>query len=275
MRRFPVGAAMAVFLFFSLAVMQACGPSWGYDPLPTPHDTEEIPVGSGVTMMVVRIPPGTFAMGTASEADPQFSNSRPVHDVIIGEAFYIGLYEVTQAEYEAVMGENPSEFVDPTKPVDSVSWYNAVGFCERLSASSGYIVRLPTEAEWEYVCRSEEWDVDQLFPFGDDLTLLADYAWYADNSGDETHPVGEKLPNSLGVYDLSGNVLEWVQDWYGEYGSELQTDPTGPAEGTARVLRGGNFLRPALEASCPRRHADAPNASAYLYGGFRVVIQDF
>jgi formylglycine-generating enzyme required for sulfatase activity len=151
------------------------------------------------------------------------------------------MYEVTQQQYEKVMGTNPSTTKGPQNPVEKVSWNDAVEFCRKLSAlpaekSAGYVYRLPTEAEWEYACRA---GTQTAYSFGDSESELGDYAWYDKNAGGTTHPVGSKKPNAWGLYDMHGNVFEWCQDWYGSYPSGSVTDPTGESSGSHRVVRGG------------------------------------
>jgi formylglycine-generating enzyme required for sulfatase activity len=153
------------------------------------------------------------------------------------------------------MGKNPSEFKGATNPVEGLSWEDATEFCKKLSEKTRQTVRLPTEAEWEYACRA---GTESAFSFGDDLSALGDYAWWAGNSDKTTHPVGQKKPNSWGLYDMHGNVLEWCADWYGEYPKGPATDPSGPATGDRRVLRGGGvgpqrYRRPSMCVSRQRR----------------------
>jgi formylglycine-generating enzyme required for sulfatase activity len=187
------------------------------------------------------LPGGTFTMDDGNEA----------HQVTLTKAFELGVYEVTQEQYEAVMGTNPGRYEGPQNPVEQVSWDDAVEFCRKLSElpaekSAGYVYRLPTEAEWEYACRAATTTV---YSFGDSDSELGDYAWYDKNSGGTTHPVGGKKPNPWGLYDMHGNVFEWCQDWYGDYPSGSVTDPTGAAVGSTgaavgsfRVYRGGCWL---------------------------------
>ena len=168
------------------------------------------------------------------------------HQVTLTKPFELGVYQVTQAQYQKVMGTNPSHFKGPQNPVEQVSWDEAVEFCRKLSAlpaekAAGYVYRLPTESEWEYACRAA---TRTEYSFGDGDSELGDYAWYKDNSGGTTHPVGEKKPNPWGLYDMHGNVFEWCQDWYGDYPSGAVTDPTGPSScslGSLRVNRGGGW----------------------------------
>jgi len=199
---------------------------------------------SAVEMLLV--PPGTFMMGcSASLQDACLPHEEPVHQVTLTRAFYLARHEVTQAEWTAVMGSNPSRFVaangypgSDERPVEQVSWNAAAKFMETTS------LRLPTEAEWEFACRA---GTTTAFNDGsDDDATLGLLAWYATNSAAQTHPVGGKLPNRLGFHDMHGNVFEWVEDWYGEsfYWQSPAVDPTGPAGGIARVLRGGSWNHP-------------------------------
>ena len=207
------------------------------------------------TMEFVRIAPGTFQMGsTSDEAD---DDEKKVTRVRIREGFWLGKYEVTQAEWEAVMGWNPSWFSGCARcPVERVSWEDVQEFIDRVNARSGQDrYRLPTEAEWEYAARAGT--------SGDRyLADLNEIAWYRDNGGDRTHPVGGKRPNSWGLHDMLGNVWEWVADWYGDYPGGSVTDPRGAASGSYRVDRGCSWgdLRPGLPRSESR--ASAPRATA-------------
>ena len=178
----------------------------------------------------------------------------------ITKPFYLGKYLVTQEQWEAVMGNNPSRFKGPKNPVETVSWDDCQQFLDKLNAKVGVRggkFQLPTEAQWEYACRAGS---TTTYCFGDDESGLGEYAWYATNSGGRTHPVGEKKPNAWGLYDMHGNVWEWCQDWYdGSYYANSPTDdPTGPTTGSSRVFRGGSWrerargCRSALRvASCP------------------------
>ncbi|MGQ4809396.1 Hercynine oxygenase [Candidatus Entotheonellaceae bacterium PAL068K] len=179
------------------------------------------------------IPAGTFMMGSLNgEADEQ-----PVHQVTISKPFYLGKYEVTQGQWQAVMGNNPSFFIgNPKLPVESVPQPDVQEFIHRLNAKEGGDrYRLPTEAEWEYAARAGS-TTD--YSFGNDATRLSEFAWYKANSNEQTHPVGQLKPNAWGLYDIHGNVWEWVQDWYGRYTSEAVTDPKGATKGTHRLRRG-------------------------------------
>jgi formylglycine-generating enzyme required for sulfatase activity len=190
---------------------------------------------NSIGMEFVLIPAGTFQMGY----NDGYDREKPVHSVTISKPFYLGKYEVTRREWKAVMGSNPSRFEGDNRPVESVSWDDVQEFIKKLNAKEGGDkYRLPTEAEWEYACRA---GTTTNWYFGDNENLLGDYAWYRDNSGNETKPVGQKKPNAFGLYDMHGNVWEWCQDWYGSYESGNQTDPQGPVSGSRRVSRGGSW----------------------------------
>jgi formylglycine-generating enzyme required for sulfatase activity len=185
---------------------------------------------AGLNLAMVWLAGGSFQMGSNdSDAD---SDEKPVHTVSL-DGFWIGKYEVTQREYEALMGNNPSLFKGADRPVTVVSWDDAMAFCGKLSAATGKTYSLPTEAQWEYACRA---GTTTKWCFGDDESRAGEYAWYA---GDGTRPVGQKQPNAWGLYDMHGNVWEWCADWYGPYGAGAQRNPMGAATGQSRVLRGG------------------------------------
>ena len=233
---------------------------------------------------LVFIPPGTFRMGSPTnevgrnEVDPQIG-ADPQRAVTISRGFWMGKYEVTQAEYLAVTGTNPSGFKgDPNRPVDSVSWFNATNYCGKLTQQeraagripTNSVYRLPTEAEWEYACRA--WTSTR-FSHGDDPSYIntSEYAWYDGNSGGMTHSVGQKLPNPWGLYDMHGNIAEWCQDWYAPYPGGIALDPQGPATGSLRAFRGGLWLRPASYCRSAWRNAVSPDFAGGG-GGFRVVL---
>ncbi|MBQ8226949.1 MAG: SUMF1/EgtB/PvdO family nonheme iron enzyme [Bacteroidaceae bacterium] len=188
---------------------------------------------------MVYVEGGTFTMGATKEQKRKARyNEKPAHQVTLS-SFYIGKYEVTQAEWEAVMDSNPSHFKGANLPVENVSWYDCLEFIRKLNVLTGKQFRLPTEAEWEYAARGGKHSYGEKYAVGGDVDNVA---WYSGNSGDKTHPVGQKRGNELGLYDMSGNVWEWCQDWLGSYSSSHQTNPTGPATGGERVLRGGSWF---------------------------------
>ena len=202
----------------------------------------------GTTMDFVWIEPGRFVMGSPSSEPDRTSYDAPQHTVTISEGFYLGQCEITQGQWGAVMETRPWSHQDhveenPAHPAVYVSWDDMQGFLERLNGASGEgLYRLPTEAEWEYACRA---GTTTRWSFGDDESMLGEFAWYRDNAWIvgllNAQPVGAKLANPWGLFDMHGNVWEWVQDWYGPNMNSSQIDPTGPPTGSARVLRGGYF----------------------------------
>jgi formylglycine-generating enzyme required for sulfatase activity len=210
-------------------------------------------------MEFVTIPAGEFRMGSENGDD----NEKPVHQVRLSRSFEMGKYEVTQAEWQAVMNNNPSHFKGEKLPVETVSWAAAQGFIERLNArDDGYVYRLPTEAEWEYACRAGS--------TGDYAGQLDEMGWYDGNAGGKTHPVGQKKPNAWGLYDLHGNVWEWCQDWLDKYPSAAVTDPIGLNTGSGRVFRGGSWNYTAADCRSANRLGFSPGDGFY-YLGFRLV----
>ena len=193
---------------------------------------------NGVSFEMVRVEGGTFRMGATSEQGSDADgDEKPVHSVTLS-GYYIGKTEVTQVLWEAVMGINPSRFKGDYLPVENVSWDDCQEFIRKLNSMTGQNFRLPTEAEWEFACRGGNNSRGYKYSGSNNLGSVA---WYDGNSGNKTHPVGTKAPNELGIYDMSGNVWEWCADWYGDYSSGAQTNPTGPYGGSNRVYRGGSW----------------------------------
>ena len=217
---------------------------------------------------MVRVRGGCFQMGDTSGGG--MDNEKPLHEVCVSD-FYIGKYEVTQAEWQAVMGSNPSKFTGNRRPVDSVSWEDAQAFIAKLNRMTGRRYRLPSEAEWEYAARSggkaEEWAGTSV------ESQLVDYAWYSDNSGEKSHVVGTKRPNGLGIYDMSGNLWEWVQDLYSDvwYKESPRDNPQGPQTGNARVVRGGSWDINSVSVRAASRDWSNP-AGRDSGTGFRVGL---
>jgi formylglycine-generating enzyme required for sulfatase activity len=233
------------------------------------------PLRNSIGLELKLLPAGTFTMGSSEGGD------ETPHQVTLTRPFYLGVYEVTQEQYEQVMGQNLSEFKGARNPIERVSWEDAVEFCRKLSAlpeekAAGRVYRLPTEAEWEYACRAGS---TTKYCFGDSEAQLGDYAWFRQNSGSKTHPthpvgekpVGEKQPNGWGLYDMHGNVWEWCSDWYVEYPKGAVSDPTGAREGSYRVLRGGGWVDVAADCRSAHRYGYDPSDRNMLYG-FRVAL---
>jgi formylglycine-generating enzyme required for sulfatase activity len=222
---------------------------------------------NGVSFNMVRVDGGTFQMGATSEQQNPDSDEKPVHRVTLSD-YYIGETEVTQGLWEAVMGSNPSNFKGSNLPVERVSWDDSQAFIRKLNQLTGRRFRLPTEAEWEYAARGG--NRSRGYQYGGSNTLT-DVAWYYDNSKDKTHDVKTKQSNELGLYDMSGNVWEWCQDWYGDYSSSAQTNPTGPSSGSSRVGRGGCWSSDAWCCRVSTRINYSPgNANYYL--GLRLAL---
>ncbi len=215
-------------------------------------------------IVFVYIPGGSFMMGSP-EGGGSEDDEHPQHMVTL-DGFWMSRYEVTQAQYEAVVGNNPSHFRGADRPVEQVSWNEAMAFCEKFAGSG---VRLPTEAEWEYACRA---GTSTRYYWGD--TMNGDYCWYRGNSGGETHPVGTKKPNAWGLYDMSGNAREWCLDWYDGkyYESSPEKNPTGPQRGEDRVLRGGDWSNGDSFVGSAYRFGFDPKNGYNYYCGFRCVI---
>jgi formylglycine-generating enzyme required for sulfatase activity len=230
---------------------------------------------------MVFIPPNTFRLGSPTNEIGRAADEGPQTTVTISHGFWMGRFEVTQREYLAVIGSNPSGFPgDLNRPVETVSWLDATNYCairtqQELAAGlipPGSQYRLPTEAEWEYAARAGS---STRFSHGDDATALPNYAWYAAISGVGTHPVGQKAPNAWGLYDMEGNVLEWCLDWYGPYPGGFETDPQGPASNAigVKVMRGGAWE--GFESDCRSARRQAEGVSPFIHDfilGFRVVL---
>lgn len=213
---------------------------------------------NSIKMRLVQIPAGEFLMGSPDSDSEASSDEKPQHRVRITRPFHLGAFEVAQSQYQQVMGSNPSNFKDESglSPVEIVSWTDVEEFCGKLSGlpqekQAGRQYRLPTEAEWEYACRAGS---TSRYGFDESRDSLGSYAWFSENSGSKTHPVGQKKPNAWGLHDMHGKVYEWCSDWYGTYDASGVDDPRGPTAGSYRVLRGGGWFivagvcRPACRA---------------------------
>ncbi len=257
-----------------------------------------IPLSDTVSLDMIWIEPGTFIMGS-SEDELGREDDETQHQVTLTQGYWLGKYEVTQAQYEAVMGTNPSDFKGADLPVERVTWNDAVKFCEWLTAQErvagrlpkGYEYTLPTEAQWEYACRA---GTTTAFNNGTNIPTMLQcedrpcpnldpLAWYGYNSGQydsagnytgngKTFPVGQKQPNAWGLYDMHGNVWEWCLDWYGSYPSSAVTDPKGSSSGSYRVLRGGSWNFNAYSCRSAYRFDSTPSDFNRNYYGFRVAL---
>jgi formylglycine-generating enzyme required for sulfatase activity len=237
---------------------------------------ESVTLPGGVTVPMVWIPAGTFAMGGPDTEDPHFSWEGPQHPVALS-GYWIGMYELTKRQWQAVMNTAPwsgkaNVLADPDSPAVYVTWDDAQAFLTALNACTGKTFRLPTEAQWEYACRA---GTSTRFYWGDDpsYALIGNYGWYKANASDigesYAHVVGLKRANGFGLYDMSGNAVEWCQDWYGTYTADAQTNPRGPATGSCRVLRGGNCSSWEFELRSDNR--DCNNSFASPNFGFRLA----
>lgn len=238
---------------------------------PVPNDPTQLPdeITNSIGMKLRLIPAGEFIMGGT-----QSNHEQPTHQVRIAQPFYMGIYPVTQREYEEIIGHNPSCFDgEPKRPVESVSWNDAATFCKKLSQNEGRTYRLPTEAEWEYACRAGS---TTEFYWGDSTSskVMDLYCWYKANPDDSTQLVGQKHPNEFGLYDMIGNVLEWCSDHYSRnyYKSSPPEGPCGPDSGSCRVCRGGSWIYgDSFRCRSAYRDSNEPsNANGEL--GFRVVL---
>jgi formylglycine-generating enzyme required for sulfatase activity len=274
----PVRTLLWVSSFLGLATLAVA-------QRPVPADADLLKTSIGMTLK--RIPAGTFAMGSSPEEDSILLNQKPQHTVKISRPFYLGIYEVTQREYTQIMNVNPSKFRgSDSLPVEQVSWFDAVIFCNKLSEREGrkpyYRIdgqkvsllkgngfRLPTEAEWEYSCRA---GTKTPFPFESKDTDIEKYGWFKKNSGGKTHPVGRKKPNGFGLYDMMGNVFEWCGDWFAVdyYEKSPGTDPTGPAETELRTIRGTAWMVDAVLVRSAYRNRSRPMDRDNMTG-FRVA----
>ena len=239
-------------------------------PTVTNSDNISIPVKDGVSIDMVRVEAGTFTMGATPEMKEPDDDEKPTHQVTLTNDYYIGKYEVTQALWQAVMGNNPSYSKGNNLPVERVSWDDCQEFISKLNSITGKTFRLPTEAEWEYAARGGNKSRGYQYSGSSNLS---DVAWYKDNSGSKTHTVGSRQANELGIYDMSGNVWEWCQDCFGTYSNSSQVNPTGANSRSKRVIRGGCWY---YSAGCCRssyRDYNTPG-SRFDNLGFRLVLSE-
>ena len=236
-------------------------------------NTITIPVKNGINIEMVKVEAGSFDMGATPEMRSlqyPYDDEKPDHRVTLTKNYDIGKYEVTQALWQVVMGNNPSRFKGDDLPVERVSWKRCQDFISKLNSLTGKRFRLPTEAEWEYAARGG--NKSRGYRYSGSNTL-DDVAWYGDNSGSKTHAVGTKQPNELGIYDMSGNVSEWCQDWRGSYSSSPQTNPTGAVSGSYRVDRGGSWLYSAWFSRSSSRGGRTPGGRDGDLG-LRLVLSE-
>ena len=247
-RQVSTVALVVLVALGSLAVATAAEPKEAGGKTKSPPKELTVDLGKGVKLEMVLIPAGEFLMGSPDSDKDADADEKPQHRVRITKPFYLGKYLVTQEQWEAVMGNNPSHFKGPKNPVETgqLGRLPAVSRASstRRSAAERASSQLPSEAQWEYACRAGS---TTQYCFGDDESKLGEYAWYGENSGDKTHPVGEKKPNAWGLYDMHGNVWEWCQDWYedGITRSRRWTIRRGLLTGSDRVFRGGGWGDPA------------------------------
>ena len=236
-------------------------------------------LGGSVQMKLALVPAGAFTMGSAPDERDREPDEGPARKVTITKPFYMGVHEVTQEQYETVMGTHPSRFKGPRRPVEGVWWSDAMEFCKRLSQRTGSTMRLPTEAQWEYACRA---GTTSRFSFGNSYDDLPRYANCSDAPHSTAAPpgagsggtanVGSLKPNRWGLYDMHGNVFEWCYDWYRDsYSGLADTDPQGAPSGAYRVLRGGSWAGPPWQCRSAYRHRFTADGRFNHLIGFRVV----
>lgn len=228
---------------------------------------------NGVSFDMMPVEAGTFTMGaTVEQGTDATDREKPAHQVTLTKDFHIGATEVTQALWQAVMGTNPSYFTgDLNRPVEQMSWNDCQTFITKLNQMTGKTFRMPTEAEWEFAARGGNLSEGYKYAGSDNVDEVA---WYQNNSGNTTHPVGTKMANELGLYDMSGNVMEWCQDFYGDFTSEAQTDPTGPAShsNNEHVYHSGCFDYPAHGCRVSFRYRSSPTYAGSNRLGLRLAL---
>ena len=234
----------------------------------TNGDIISIPVKDGISIDMVRVEAGTFVMGATPEMKSPYDDEKPKHRVTLTNDYYIGKYEVTQALWKAVMGDNPSKFKGENLPVEQVSWNDCQIFIGKLNNITGKTFRLPTEAEWEYAARGGKKSKGYRFSGSKDPYKVA---WYISNSENKSHPIGSRQANELNIYDMSGNVSEWCQDTYSKYEKTSQINPIGASNELNRVIRGGSWIANDWHCHSSDRGAHSPDWS-YSSLGFRLAL---
>lgn len=231
---------------------------------------DQIITVNGVSFKMIYVEGGTFTMGATSEqGSDAFNEEKPTHRVTLS-SYFIGETEVTQELWKAVMSKNPSYFKGNNRPVEQVSWDDCQNFIRQLNTITGKSFRLPTEAEWEFAARGGNKSNGYKYSGSNSVDRVA---WYTGNSGffGKTHDVKTKAANEMGIYDMSGNVWEWCQDWYGSYGASAETNPTGPSSGSVRMVRGGSWFYNAIYCRVATRYGNAP-ALRCVYLGLRLAL---
>lgn len=219
---------------------------------------------NGVRFKMIYVEGGSFMMGAADDDSEALNDEKPRHKVML-DSYYIAETQVTQALWEAVMGSNPSRFEGANRPVECVSWYDCQEFLKKLDALTGMQFRLPTEAQWEYAARGGKCSKGYKYAGGNNLDSIA---WWDGNSNHETHDVKQKQPNELGLYDMTGNVWEWCNDWFDDsyYANSLEHNPQGPGLGYNRVVRGGSWGFDARCCCLPYRVSESPDYRYHVIG---------
>ena len=250
---------------YVLTLLKPMGQNSGISP-----QTLIVSIKDGANIEMIKVEAGTFMMGASPEMKSPEGNEKPWHQVTLTNDYFIGKYEVTQSLWQAVMGSNPSSFKGDNLPVENISWIDCQEFIRKINSVSGKSFRLPTEAEWEYAARGGKYSRNYLYSGSDNIS---DVAWYKDNSGGVTHPVGLKQPNELGLFDMSGNVNEWCQDWFGAYSSSPKNNPIGAETGNCRVGRGGGWFNITWNNLSVFRNFCPPNKFGKNLG-FRLVLSE-
>ena len=266
-----VGASsvIAYFVYFSNsnvthAIKKAPPEMAGAAPKESSNKEELIDLGKDVKLALVLLPAGKFMMGSPTSEKGR-NDDETQHEATLTKSYYMGKYEVTQEQWEAVMGNNPSETKGSKLPVTDVSWEDCQEFIKKLNAKTKGGYRLPTEAEWEFACRA---GTTTKYSFGDEITPQD--ANYDDSKIGKPVAVGSYRPNAFGLYDMHGNVWEWCEDWYGAYSAGAVTDPKGLGWGNRRVLRGGSFVSDGSAARSPNRGVNTPTGRLHSFG-FRLA----